>query len=233
MSRTHTGVPAGRVDTGVSRPPRIAMLGGTFDPVHLGHLRSAVELHECLMLDRVHMVPASMPPLRDEPSVPPEERLTLLRLGIGQTPGLMADARELERDGPSYSADTLASLRDEYGAEARLVMVLGHDAFLRLADWRTPERLFELAHLVVIDRPDHDAPLPAALLELIGQREVDCDESLFQEPAGRLLRLALPTQMAISATEVRRRLATGSSIRYLLPEAVEARIDKRALYRRH
>ncbi|RCV91052.1 nicotinate-nucleotide adenylyltransferase [Billgrantia montanilacus] len=209
------------------------MLGGTFDPVHLGHLRSAVELQECLMLDRVHMVPASMPPLRDEPSVPPEERLALLRLGIGQTPGLTADARELERHGPSYSADTLASLREEYGAEARLVMALGHDAFLRLVEWRTPERLFELAHLVVIDRPDHDAPLPDALVELIHRREVDCSEALFQEPAGSLLRLALPTRMAISATEVRRRLLEGSSIRYLLPEAVEARIQERALYRRH
>ncbi|MCE9665119.1 nicotinate-nucleotide adenylyltransferase [Halomonas sp. M5N1S17] len=214
-------------------PQRIGMLGGTFDPVHLGHLRSAVELRECLNLDRVHMVPASMPPLRDEPSVPPEERLALLRLGIGQTPGLMADARELERHGPSYSADTLASLREEYGAQARLVMALGHDAFLRLADWRTPERLFELAHLVVIDRPDHDAPLPDALVELIARREVDSCKALFQHPAGSLLRLALPTRMAISATEVRRRLAAGSSIRYLLPEAVEARIHERALYRQH
>ncbi|MBZ0329138.1 nicotinate-nucleotide adenylyltransferase [Halomonas sp. ANAO-440] len=212
-------------------PQRIGMLGGTFDPVHLGHLRSAVELRECLSLDRVHMVPASMPPLRDKPTVPPEERLALLRLGIGRTPGLMADARELERHGPSYSADTLASLREEYGAQARLVMALGHDAFLRLAEWRTPDRLFELAHLVVIDRPDHEAPLPDALAELIARREVDSCEALFQHPSGSLLRLALPTRMAISATEVRRRLAAGSSIRYLLPEAVEARIHERALYR--
>lgn len=214
-------------------PQRIAMLGGTFDPVHLGHLRSAVELRECLSLDWVHMVPACMPLLRDEPSVPPEERLALLRLGIGQTPGLLADAREIERSGPSYSADTLASLREEYGAEAQLVMALGHDAFLRLADWRTPERLFELAHLVVIDRPDHDAPLPDALVELIARREVHSSAALFQYPAGQLLRLALPTRMAISATEVRRRLAIGSSVRYLLPEAVEARIHERALYRHH
>jgi len=212
-------------------PPRLAMLGGTFDPVHLGHLRSAVELREALALDRVHMIPAAMPPLRGEPRVSPDERLALLRLGIADTPGLVADPRELERDGPSYSADTLASLRGEVGDEARLVMALGHDAFLRLADWRDPERLFALAHVVVIDRPDHEAALPAALRELLAGREVEQGEALMAHPAGKLLRLRLPSRMAISATEVRRRLATGRSVRYLLPEAVEARILERGLYR--
>ncbi|MFQ3788231.1 nicotinate-nucleotide adenylyltransferase [Halomonas sp. A29] len=206
------------------------MLGGTFDPVHLGHLRSAVELLEVLELDRIHMVPAKVPPLRGTPQVTPEERLALLRLGIGDTPGLIADPRELERDGPSYSADTLASLRSEYGSQARLVMALGHDAFLRLADWHLPQRLFELAHLVVIDRPDFEAPLPAALAELIEGREVDNPRALMQRPAGSLLRLALPTRMAISATEIRQRLAADRSVRFLLPEAVEARILANLLY---
>lgn len=207
------------------------MLGGTFDPVHLGHLRSAVELREVLNLDRVHMVLAKVPPLRGKPQVSARDRLALLRLGVGDTPGLLADPRELEREGPSYSADTLASLRQEYGPEARLVMVLGHDAFLRLSDWRSPKRLFELAHLVVIDRPDFDAPLSQPLRELIAGREVDSGEMLMQRPAGGLLRLALPTRLAISATEVRRRLAEGSSVRYLLPEAVEARLLNDSLYR--
>ncbi|MBA2778722.1 nicotinate-nucleotide adenylyltransferase [Billgrantia kenyensis] len=206
------------------------MLGGTFDPVHLGHLRSAVELREVLGLDRVHMVPASIPPLRDAPQVAPQERLTLLELGIGDTPGLVADGRELERDGPSFTADTLAGLREEYGSQARLVMALGHDAFLRLADWHTPQRLFSLAHLVVIDRPDHDCPLSPALSELIAGREVDSPEALMQRPAGRLLRLALPTRLALSATAIRERLAAGRSIRYLLPEAVERRIMAKSLY---
>lgn len=207
------------------------MLGGTFDPVHLGHLRSAVELHEALELDRVHMVPASSPPLRDTPQVAPAERLALLRLGIGNTPGLVADGRELERDGPSYSADTLSSLREEYGIQARLVMALGHDAFLRLAAWHAPQRLFELAHLVVIDRPDHQALLPTELTELIAGREVDTPAALMQRPAGNLLRLALPTRLALSATAIRQRLAAGRSVRYLLPEAVEARIVANSLYR--
>lgn len=222
--------PAGRAALPLE-PPRVAMLGGTFDPVHLGHLRSALELLENLALDRVHMIPAKMPPLRDTPRVAPEERLALLRLGIGDTPGLVADPRELERDGPSYSADTLASLRAEYGDQARLIMALGHDAFLRLAEWHAPWRLFELAHLVVIDRPDFEAALPRALAELIEGREVDSPGALMQRPAGRLLRLALPTRMAISATEIRRRLASDRSVRFLVPEAVEARILANSLYR--
>ncbi len=226
---SEAGLPARVAE--VSTPPRLAMLGGTFDPVHLGHLRSAVELREALALDRVHMIPAAMPPLRGEPRVSPDERLALLRLGIGDTPGLLADPRELERDGPSYSADTLASLRREVGEEARLVMALGHDAFLRLADWHEPERLFALAHVVVIDRPDHEAALPAALARLLAGREVESGEALMAAPAGKLLRLRLPSRMAISATEVRRRLAAGRSVRYLLPEPVEARILARGLYR--
>ncbi|MCC5881639.1 MAG: nicotinate-nucleotide adenylyltransferase [Halomonas sp.] len=207
------------------------MLGGTFDPVHIGHLRSAVELHEALTLDRVHLVPASKPPLRGEPQVTSQERLALLRLGIGDTPGLVADGRELERDGPSYSVDTLASLREEYGSQARLVMALGHDAFLRLTEWHSPGRLFELAHLVVIDRPDHKSPLSPALAELIAGREVDSPGVLMQRPAGGLLRLTLPTRLALSATAIRQRLAEGLSVRYLLPEAVERRINANSLYR--
>ncbi|PMR79321.1 nicotinate-nucleotide adenylyltransferase [Halomonas urumqiensis] len=207
------------------------MFGGTFDPVHLGHLRSAVELHEALALDRVHMIPAAAPPLRGKPQVSADQRLELLRLGIGDTPGLVADPRELSRSGPSYSADTLATLREEYGREARIVMVLGFDAFLRLAEWRDPGRLFALAHLVVIDRPDHLAELPSPLVELLTGREVATSQELMRKPAGHLLRLSLPSRMAISATEVRCRLAGGASVRYLLPEAVEAHALAHGLYR--
>lgn len=215
----------------VARVPRIGMLGGTFDPVHLGHLRSAVELREMLDLDRVHMIPAAKPPLREAPGVSAEVRLELLMLGIGDTPGLVADGRELKRSGPSYSVDTLAELRADYGEQARLVMALGHDAFLKLASWHAARRLFELAHLVVVERPDHEAPLPEALDELIAGRDVDTAESLMTRPAGGLLRLRLPTRMAVSATEVRRRLAQEKSVRYLLPDAVEQRLHTLGLYR--
>lgn len=212
------------------QPPRVAMFGGTFDPVHLGHLRSAVELREALGLDCVHMLPAARPPLRDVPDVSAEHRLELLQLGIGNTPGLVADGRELKRSGPSFSADTLAELRAEYGEQARLVMALGHDAFLRLADWHDPERLFELAHVVVMERPDHGAPLSDALGELIAGRDVHTPDQLMANPAGGLLRLSLPTRMAVSATDVRQRLANGLSVRYLLTAEVERRLLTLGLY---
>lgn len=207
------------------------MLGGTFDPVHHGHLRSAVELQEMLALDRVHMIPAQVPPHRGAPGVAAVDRLEMLKAGIGDTPGLRADDRELRRAGPSYSADTLASLRDELGEQARLVMALGVDAFLKLAQWQDPERLFELAHLVVIARPGHTASPGSALQALIEGREVADAASLFATPAGRLLHLRLPSCMNISATELRRRLQAGLSVRYLLPNAVETYIQSRSLYR--
>ncbi|GGX90711.1 putative nicotinate-nucleotide adenylyltransferase [Litchfieldella qijiaojingensis] len=210
---------------------RVAMLGGTFDPVHLGHLRSAVELREALALDRVHLIPAHVPPHRTAPGVSGEQRLAMLEAGIGDTPGLVADARELRREGPSYSADTLASLREELGEQARIVMAVGHDAFLKLASWHQPERLFALAHVVVIERPDHRSALPAALANLVGEREVGTSRELFATPCGGLLRLSLPSRMAISATDIRQRLATGRSVRYLLPEAVERHIRTHGLYR--
>ncbi|GAA3908020.1 nicotinate-nucleotide adenylyltransferase [Halomonas cibimaris] len=212
------------------RAPRIGMLGGTFDPVHLGHLRSAVELHEALALDRLHMIPAPQPPLRGRPQVPAKARLALLEAGIGDTPGLYADGRELSRTGPSYSADTLAELRAEYGPEARLVMALGQDAFARLADWHAPERLFALAHIVVVARPGYAPADSPRLRELIGTREVADPETLMQSPGGGLLRVTLPSRMAISATDIRHRLQHGQSVRYLLPEAVERAAVIRRLY---
>lgn len=210
---------------------RIGMLGGTFDPIHVGHLRSAVEVLAVLSLDQLHMIPAQQPPLRDKPQVSAQQRLALLKAGIGDTPGLVADGRELQRAGPSYSADTLAELRAEYGGQARLVMILGYDAFLRLAEWYQPERLFELAHLVVIARPGYSEPLPAILTELVEHRRVDSVETLMQRPGGGYLPLELPSLMAISATYIRECLARHKSVRYLLPASVEQAIEQDGLYR--
>jgi len=213
-----------------STPMRIGMLGGTFDPVHLGHLRSAVEVREALKLDRLHMIPAPQPPLRDTPQVSPEQRFELLRLGIGDTPGVMADDRELRREGPSYSVDTLAELRQAYGDSASLVMIIGFDAFLRLAKWHKANQIFSLAHLVVIARPGYNARWPEELRELVGNREVDSVDELMRSPNGNVLTLALPSMMAISATYIRERLEKGKSVRYLLPEAVEEAILRHGLY---
>ncbi|WP_148253806.1 nicotinate-nucleotide adenylyltransferase [Aidingimonas lacisalsi] len=210
---------------------RIAMFGGTYDPVHLGHLRSGVELREALSLDRVHMIPAHVPPHREAPGVSSGMRLEMLQLGIGDTPGLLADDRELRRDGPSYSADTLTSLREAYGPDACLIMAVGADAFLKLAQWHKPERLFELANLVVIDRPGHYAPLPKELSRLVEHRLVDTPEWLTSRRAGCVLRLALPSAMEISATDIRARCRRGLCIRYLVPDAVASYLETSGAYR--
>lgn len=219
------------VEMPMSSVPRIAMLGGTFDPVHVGHLRSAVELGEALALDAVHMIPVHVPPHRKAPGISAEHRLAMLEAGIGDTPGLVADDREVRRSGHSYSVDTLAALREEWGEQARLVMAVGHDAFLGLPEWHQRERLLSLAHIVVIDRPDHEAPLEPELAALIEGREVSTIEALMASPGGNLLRLRLPSRMAIAATEVRRRLQQGLSVRYLIPEPVERYIATHGLYR--
>ncbi|NYS62184.1 nicotinate-nucleotide adenylyltransferase [Vreelandella salicampi] len=217
--------------TAPARPQRIGMFGGTFDPVHLGHLRSGVELCESLELDQLHMMPAPQPPLRDRPQVSAEQRLALLKAGIGDTPRLVADDRELRREGPSYSLLTLEALRSDYGIEARLIMALGQDAFLKLADWHQPERLFELAHIVVMARPGYSPKRSQALLELLAGREVNSVGELMAAPHGGVLPVTLPSPMGISATGIRRRLAKGGSVRYLLPEAVEREIEHQCLYR--
>ncbi|MCL7930052.1 nicotinate-nucleotide adenylyltransferase [Halomonas llamarensis] len=214
-----------------ARTQRIGMFGGTFDPVHLGHLRSGVELCEALELDQLHMMPAPQPPLRDRPQVSAEQRLALLKAGIGDTPRLIADDRELCRDGPSYSLLTLEALRSDYGTEARLIMALGQDAFLKLADWYQPERLFELAHIVVMARPGYSPDRSQALLELLAGREVNNVAALMATPHGRVLSVTLPSPMGISATGIRQRLARRESVRYLLPEAVEREIAHQCLYR--
>ncbi|SDX34429.1 nicotinate-nucleotide adenylyltransferase [Aidingimonas halophila] len=210
---------------------RVAMFGGTYDPVHIGHLRSAVELREALMLDHVHMVPAHVPPHRNDPAISGQSRLEMLRLGIGDTPGLIADDRELSRNGPSYSVDTLACLREAYGDGACLIMAVGHDAFLKLAQWHRPERLFELANLVVIDRPGHTGALPHELVDLIRERMVETPEALMASPAGRVLRMALSTALPISATDIRARCRRGESIRYLVPDAVASYLEVSGAYR--
>ncbi|WP_325062983.1 nicotinate-nucleotide adenylyltransferase [Kushneria phosphatilytica] len=209
---------------------RVAMLGGTFDPVHLGHLRAAVELGELLALERIHLIPSHLPPHREAPGVDSEDRLAMVSAGIGETPGLMADDREMRRDGPSWSLQTLQSLRHEYGEQARLIMVLGLDAFRLLPEWHRPQDLFDQAHIVVIGRPDHHWSNEASLKALISSREVDDIESLMAHSRGSVLYLELPTAMAISATEIRRRLAIGASVRYLLPEGVERYIREHGLY---
>lgn len=208
----------------------VLMYGGTFDPVHNGHLRSALELTQVLPVARVHLIPCQLPPHRGEPGASPEQRLEMLRLATAEEPLLLADNRELLRPGPSWSIDTLCSLREEYGDRQPLAMVLGWDAFLGLPAWSRREQLLEKAHLIVIARPGEKQPASQELLDLLQQYELKAGEALNTQPSGRILRLALPSAMQVSATYIRRLLAEQSSVRYLLPDAVINYLFRQGLY---
>lgn len=210
-------------------PRPVGVLGGTFDPVHYGHLRPALELLETLGLGEVRFIPCRVPVHRGAPSVTAEQRLELVRLAIIGQPGFVVDDRELRRPGPSYMVDTLSSLRRELG-DAPLCLIVGGDAFRELNTWRRWQELTDLAHLVVMQRPGASLVLPSALEAFVATRRVDKARLLHERPAGSIL-LQPVTQLAISATQIRDLLARGQSVRYLLPDPVLAYLHDRALYR--
>lgn len=216
---------------GAAAPPRrIGLFGGTFDPVHNGHLRTALDLVELLGLDELRLVPAATPALRGQPSATPDQRLEMLRLGAAGVPALCVDDRELRRGGVSYTVDTLRELRAELGDEARLCMVVGEDAFAGLERWKDWQRLLDYAHLAVLTRPgDTAAPGPALAAWTVEHLATDAASALAGASRGRVIRLGL-TQLEISATRIRTLLAAGRSPRFLLPEGVLAFIQANGLY---
>ncbi len=147
----------------------IGIFGGTFDPVHFGHLRPALEVQQALGLDEVRFIPAGQPPHRDMPHATAPQRLSMLQTAIEDQPGFAADEREIQREGPSYMVDTLALLREELG-QIPLCLILGYDAFLGLPAWHQWHRLIELAHLVITHRPGwNHADLDETLQTLVSQ----------------------------------------------------------------
>lgn len=209
----------------------LAILGGTFDPVHYGHLRSAVEIREALGVDVVRLVPANIPPHRDALESTPRQRLEMLRLATDNVAGLGIDTREIERGGRSYAVDTLEAIRRELGKDAPLTMAVGVDAFRSLASWRDWRRLFEYGHIAVMSRPGHEMNGVAGELgEFIGSRLTDDASCLQSRPSGLVCHVAV-TPMDISATRIRHIFASGGSPAYLLPDSVIDYIQRHGLYR--
>ncbi|MFC4528340.1 nicotinate-nucleotide adenylyltransferase [Dyella halodurans] len=196
----------------MTRP--LAIFGGTFDPVHLGHLSVAWEAAELLDAE-VRLMPASVPPHRPAPIANPSQRAAMLRAALQEQSRLTLDTRELERSGPSYTIDTLAELRAEQG-DRPLVLLIGADAFAGLPTWHRWRELFEVAHIGVLSRPGVDAALPAELEAEVAARLVTDAAVLRAWPAGKVIELAV-TPLEISATRIRELLAAGRDPRYLLP----------------
>ena len=208
---------------------RIGILGGTFDPVHVGHLRSAVEVAEALKLDELRLIPSARPPHRSTPQVSAQDRLAMVELAVADADGLVVDDRELQRDTPSYSIDTLESLRRELGATDQLFLLLGWDAFCGLPSWQRWEELLQHCHILVLQRPDADTEAPEALRDLLAARSVNTPSAL-QGPSGQIA-FIWQTPLAVSATQIRALLASGKSARFLVPDAVLAYIHAHGLYR--
>ena len=212
----------------------LGIFGGTFDPLHFGHLRLAEEAADALNLARVRWIPAGQPALRAAPQASAAQRLEMVRLAIAGNPRFEVDAAEVEAARPSYTVATLERLRQAgaCGAQRPLVLLLGADAFSGLADWHRWEALFDLAHIAVAHRPGFaldPANLPPALARCYRDRVCQHPSALSAAPAGRIATFAM-TALDISATKIRALLSNHGSPRYLMPDALVAYINDQQLY---
>lgn len=215
----------------------LGMLGGTFDPIHIGHLRLAEEARETLGLACVYMIPAGQPPHRGEPRGTPEDRLAMARLATAGNDGLEVDDSEVLSPRPSYTVLTLERLRAQHGTLRPLVLILGADAFEGLPSWHRWQEIFQLAHIAVANRPGYSphgrrwpATLSPELAAACSNRHTSDPADLRRAPAGRVIPFDM-TPLAISASLVRDLARNGHSVRYLLPDSVVDYIAAHALYR--
>jgi nicotinate-nucleotide adenylyltransferase len=213
----------------------IGVFGGTFDPIHYGHLRLAEEIAEGAQLAEVRFFPSGTPPHRSRPGAEAHHRVAMARLATEGNARFSVDERELKRAGPGYTVDTLAELRGELGAQRSLALLLGADAFLELATWHRWRALFDLAHIIVAYRPGFpidtwQSRMPEPLAHEYASRSMQQPLAVHLAPAGGIATVSM-TGLDISATFVRTALHGGASPRYLVPESVLAYIRQHALYK--
>lgn len=209
----------------------IGVLGGTFDPIHFGHLRMAQELCDALGLDKVRFIPAANPPHRNQPATSATHRAAMISLAITSNPKFSLDERELKRNGPSYTIDTLQSLRDEVGKDASICLLLGSDAFCKFDTWHRWDETLNLSHIALVERPMTSTrdPLPPILQTLLQDHYTENAEDFASAPVG-LITMQHITALDISATHIRDKLKQGVSPRYLLPDVVIDYIHAHQLY---
>jgi nicotinate-nucleotide adenylyltransferase len=208
----------------------IGVLGGTFDPIHFGHLRPALDCLQTLGLDELRLVPLNVAVHRPQPVAAASHRLAMLEAAIAGEPGLIADTRELERPGESFTYETLRALREESGKEVSICLLVGADAFAGFLGWYKPVAILELAHLVVMRRPGAAFVLDPGLAALFARHGSRERRDLSERPAGRIFFQEV-TQIDISATRVRDLIQRGLSARYLVPDTVLSIIETEQLYR--
>ncbi len=207
----------------------IGIFGGTFDPVHIGHLRTAVELRQLLNLEVMHLLPCADPPHRDQPMVSAEHRFAMLQRALVAEPGLLADDREMRRGGLTYTVDTLREMRAEYGPDAALCLCLGMDSLVNLHSWHRWCDIVEFAHIVVACRPGWHLPESGPVAGLLADRLVNSADMLHHAPSGHVL-VAEMTLLPIAATWIRTQLMNAQSVRYVVPDPVIEYIERHHLY---
>lgn len=214
----------------------VGVYGGTFNPIHLGHLRAAQEVAEALHLERMLFVPCAQPPHKDESGdeiAPAGLRLEWVRLAVRDNPLFDADALEIERGGRSYMVDTLRALRERLAGEPP-VFTVGHDAFVEMGSWRSPREIFALAHIAVTTRPPAGAAPLAEWLPSVVKDDLEFTpdgRSARHVRAGTWVRVVDVTDLDISASRIRRLVREGRSTRYLMPEAVRLAVESSGCYR--
>ncbi len=208
-----------------SRP--IGLYGGSFDPVHLGHLRTALEVCELLDLEALRFLPSRLPPHRDEPRAAADLRVRMLEAAIADEKRFGVDRRELDRSGASYTIDTLESLHEELPGQS-FVLILGMDAFLGLPDWHRAEELADYTHFMVAHRPGWQPPTTGLLGSWLAAREVTVPGEL--ATGSGFIYVHPVTALDISSTAIRELIAAGSDPRYLVPEAVRDILNQSHCY---
>jgi nicotinate-nucleotide adenylyltransferase len=211
---------------------RLGILGGTFNPIHLGHLRAAEEIGEDLVLDKVYLIPSGMPPHKPQaPIADFSHRLEMVRLACEISPLLEARDIEGKRHGFSYSIETLRSFHSSFGPDLDLFFIIGRDAFLEIRAWKEYKDLFGYASFVVINRPGFSTErLTAFLKSLNAGFRRSSEGEYFRHPSGTVLLRRSITLMDISASKIRKKVRRGESIRFLVPEAVREYIERVGLY---
>ncbi|OGT34947.1 MAG: hypothetical protein A3F11_06245 [Gammaproteobacteria bacterium RIFCSPHIGHO2_12_FULL_37_14] len=206
----------------------IGILGGTFDPIHFGHLRLALELREFLDLAKIHIIPCYQPVHRKLPVASPAQRLAMLECAVAGEPALYADPREIQHGVPSYMIDTILEMRNEM-PHTPLCLLLGIDAFLGFTSWHRWQDILDHAHLVIAHRPQYQLPSTGMIADLLKERLHSEIITIHDTLGGRMIVRPI-TSLEISATDIRKQIAMGRNPRYLLPDNVYNYIKQHGIY---